>query len=482
MAESIAIVGLGPSGPDHVTGRALELLGDTDRTVIVRTLRHPAAVALATQRDVITCDDIYDISDNFDDVYVRIAERVLNVPGPVVYAVPGSALVGERAVRMIRDRAAVDGRPVEVAPGLSFLDLVYDRVGIDPLVSGVQVVDARDLPDPLPFHLPTVVTQVDRPVLAADLAVELARVLPDETAVVVLQDLGGKNETVNEVELAALATVDVDERTSVFVAAADVGWIGLVKTNRILRDECPWDREQTHHSLVRYLIEETYETIDALGRLPQEAPGGEVDYGAYAEVEEELGDLLLQVVFHATLAREVAAFDVEEIAEGIRRKLVVRHPHIFGDVVAPDAGSVERNWEQIKAEEKPRASVLDDVPAVLPALARADKIQRRAATVGFDWDDLGPVLDKVVEELTEVRETLHDGVGTSDEIGDLLFSVVNLARHLGTEPEASLREATDRFDRRFRHVEASAAAAGRTLFDMSMTEMDALWDRAKAAE
>ncbi len=482
MADRLTIVGLGPSGGEWIEPGVRDVLADLSATVVVRTLRHPAAETVAADRAVISCDDLYEAADNFEDVYEAIADRVLGIDGAVVYAVPGSAVVGERAVPIMRARALAAGRDVVVVPGIGFLDLIYDRLGIDPLVTGVQIVDGRDLPDPLPLHLPTVVSQVDRPVVLADVAVELGKVLDDAAPITVLRDLGGAEEFVDEVALRDLSGVAVDERTSLFVPAADVGWIGLVHTNRRLRRECPWDREQTHHTLVRHLIEETYETVDALQQLAPEAPDGVVDYGAYAELEEELGDLLLQVVFHATLAREAAAFDVEEVAERIRRKLVARHPHVFGDVVAEDAGTVKRNWEQIKRDEKSRVSALDGVPGSLPALARADAIQRRAATVGFDWDELEPVIAKVTEELAEVRDTIDDGERTAEEIGDLLFAVVNLSRHLGTEPEVALRSAIERFDTRFRRVEELAAAGSRPLAEMSISELDILWERVKSGE
>ena len=219
------------------------------------------------------------------------------------------------------------------------------------------------------------------------------------------------------------------------------------------------------------------------------APGGDTDYGVYAEVEEELGDLLLQVVFHATLAREVAAFDVEEVAEGIRRKLVHRHPHVFGDVTATEPAQVLANWEALKAEEKQRESLMDDVPTALPAIARADKLQRRAASVGFDWQDPTPVLAKLHEEIEELGEAIRElpaaGLGPSeraavhDELGDVLFAAVNLSRHLALDPELALRHAADKFADRFRIVEGLASDSGRDLADMTLTEMDGLWGQAK---
>jgi MazG family protein len=231
--------------------------------------------------------------------------------------------------------------------------------------------------------------------------------------------------------------------------------------------------------LLSHLIEEAYETVDSIRALPAEAPAGEPDYGAYAEVEEELGDLLLQVVFHATLAREVGAFDVEEVAEVIRRKLVRRHPHVFGAIVADDAETVIQNWEAIKGEEKGRVSLMDDIPTAMPAIVRADKVQRRAKSVGFDWDEVAPVFDKIQEEIAELTAEAHDQGRATEELGDLLFAVVNLARHLEVDAELALAGASDRFSDRFRSMEHEAIEAGRGLAEHTLEELDALWDRAK---
>lgn len=251
----------------------------------------------------------------------------------------------------------------------------------------------------------------------------------------------------------------------------------MVTTNRVLRVECPWDRAQTHHSLLRHLIEETYETVEAVSALPESAPTGPADFGAYALLEEELGDLLLQVVFHAGLAAEAGAFDVDEVAEQIRRKLVRRHPHVFGDIEVSGAGEVLANWEVLKSEEKSRESLMDDIPTALPGIARADKIQRRAATVGFDWPDVDPVLAKVEEELGELRAAGEET--RTDELGDLLFAVVNLARHLHVDPEIALARASDTFVVRFRMMERLAAGREITLASLDLAAMDALWDEAK---
>lgn len=472
----ILITGLGPAGLDRLPVETRRRLLDPEVTVVVRTLAHPAAAELARQRPVESCDDLYEQAAGFEEVYRGIVARVLHLAdtGPVAYAVPGSALVGERAVTLIREAAAAAGLAVEVAPGESFLSLVLERAGADPLERGLQVLDGRGLPEPLLLHLPTVIAQVDTAMVLLEVRDALLRLLPPETRVTLLADLGGPRERVERLALTELGAEHAGLRVSLFLDPIPPGWPGLVQTNARLRRECPWDRRQTHHSLARHLIEEAYETVAALEALPPEAPGGEPDYPGYVEVEEELGDLLLQVVFHAILAAETGAFGVEEVAEGIRRKLVRRHPHVFGEVVAETAEAVLANWEQLKQEEKGRESLLDGVPEALPALSRAHALQSRAATVGFDWPDLEGVVSKVHEEIGEV---LAEGARHADEVGDLLFSVVNLARHLTVDPEQALRRAAARFERRFRLMEKAGSLSG-----LSLEEMDRRWEAAKAGE
>ena len=447
------------------------MLLDPALTVVVRTLQHPAATELAAQRSVVACDDLYEAAADFATVYQGIVARVHSLAdlGAVVYAVPGSPLVGEEAVR----RLVADGS-VEVIPGESFLDLVLLRTGLDPLERGLQVLDAHALGFPLLLHVPTLICQVDTPVSVLMVRDALQALLPPDTPLVRLADLGSPDEVVETVTLEDFRSEHGGLRVTLLIDVPAPGWPGLVRTNARLRAECPWDREQTHHTLARHLLEEAYEALAAIEALPVSAPAGEPDIAGYVEVEEELGDLLLQVVFHATLAAEAGIFGIEEVAEAIRRKLVARHPLVFGDVEANTAEQVLANWDRLKTAEKGRESLLDGVPAALPALSRAESLQRRAAGVGFDWPDLTGVVAKVNEELAEVLEV---GADRTHEIGDLLFSVVNLARHLEVDPEQALRGAVHRFDRRFRAVESSG-----NLQAMTLEEMDAAWERAKGEE
>jgi tetrapyrrole methylase family protein/MazG family protein len=239
-----------------------------------------------------------------------------------------------------------------------------------------------------------------------------------------------------------------------------------------LRKECPWDREQTHDSLRIYLLEEAYEVLDAMDKKNSD------------RFCDELGDLLLQVVFHAEIARENGSFDMGDVVDGICRKLILRHTHIFGDVKCGTAGEVLSNWEEIKKKEKGLKShtgVLNDVPASLPALMRSYKVQQKAAQVGFDWDDIKDVFSKVEEELEELKEAWNrkNTENMADELGDLLFSVVNLSRFMGVQPELCLNKTIQKFISRFEYIEKESEENGRKLQDMTLQEMDELWNEAK---
>lgn len=250
---------------------------------------------------------------------------------------------------------------------------------------------------------------------------------------------------------------------------------------------CPWDLEQDFRSIAPYTIEEAYEVADA------------IEKGDLVDLKEELGDLLLQVVYHAQMAKEAGAFGFDDVADAITRKMIRRHPHVFGDAKTRAAGASPGFWERIKAEERAEkaaargaadsgdaasASILDDVPLNFPALSRAVKLQRKAARVGFDWPSLAPVFSKMREELSELEEAVAGGDpdDIEDEFGDLLFVMANVARHLKIDPEASLRRTNEKFVRRFARVEQLLAAQGRTPEMATLEEMDALWDAAKAEE
>ena len=241
---------------------------------------------------------------------------------------------------------------------------------------------------------------------------------------------------------------------------------------RILRAPggCPWDAEQTHQSIRRNFLEEAYEAAEA------------IDEGSPEHLKEELGDVLLQVVMHARMEEEAGRFNLDGVADGICKKLIYRHPHVFGDVAVSGTGEVLSNWEALKRKEKGQATNTDALEAVaraLPALWRAEKVQKKARKAGFDWPDVSGALDKLSEELEELKTAAAEGTNVAEELGDLLFSAVNAARFLKVDPEDALNGATDKFIGRFRKVEAQAAAQGKAMEDMSLEELDALWERAK---
>ncbi len=252
----------------------------------------------------------------------------------------------------------------------------------------------------------------------------------------------------------------------------------LLKIMARLRDPeqgCPWDREQTYASIVPHTIEEAYEVADAIARED------------WAELRDELGDLLFQVVFYAQIAREEGRFEFSDVARGIADKMTRRHPHVFGDERYADAAEQTAAWERIKAAEKtaPPTGALDGVPLALPALTRAVKLQKKAAKVGFDWGALEPVLAKIAEEIGEIRHEIASNAAPerlADELGDVLFAVANLARHLHLDPEAALRGTNAKFERRFRQVESWLMEVGRTPAESTLSEMDGLWERAKLEE
>jgi tetrapyrrole methylase family protein/MazG family protein len=461
----VVVVGLGPAGAELFTQATIDAIGRIPHR-FVRTARHPSAPSIA---GATSFDPLYDEAASFDEVYARIVEALVaaaRAHGEVLYAVPGSPLVAERTVELLRADGRVD---VEIVPALSFLDLVWAQLGVDPVDAGVRLVDGRRFAvEAAGERGPLLIVQCDTRAVLSDIKLSLeAERAPEVT---VLHHLGLPDADVRTVAWVELdRSVEPDHLTSLWVpalaapvASEVVRFAELVRT---LREQCPWDREQTHQSLTRHLLEETYEVLEAIEGLPASTP----------HLEEELGDLLFQVVFHATLAAEAGEFTLADVARGIHDKLVHRHPHVFGDVEAHTPDVVMRNWERIKRDEKGRESLMDGIPGALPSLLYAHKVQRKAASVGFDWDSPAAVYPKVAEELREVETDPGD-----EEIGDLLFAAVNLARHLKVDPEAALRGATAKFRDRFRAMEALAAARGVELGSLDLAGLDALWDEVKA--
>ena len=477
---SVVVVGLGPGDASHITRRALDAITAAPIRYL-RTARHPSAHLVGP--DAISFDDVYESAASFDDVYAMIVDRLIDaahVHGEVLYAVPGSPLVLERTVRLLR---ADDRITCRVLPAISFLDLAYDRLGIDPVETGLRLVDGQEFATATAgWSGPMLVAHTHANWVLSDIKLAVESATGDEP-VVILQRLGTDDETVVHTTWSELdRTVQVDHLTCIYVPAmaASVGaeLVRFHELARVLREQCPWDQEQTHQSLVKYLVEETYEVVDAIHALDPDDPATDDD------LVEELGDLLYQVEFHATIAEQEGRFTIADVAQRVHDKLVRRHPHVFGDVHVEDADEVVSNWDAIKRTEKQRSSVFDGVPTSQPSLSYAHAVQRKAAKVGFDWPDVHGALPKIAEETAEVMQAVAAGDAdhVATEVGDLLFAVVNVARHLGVEPESALRAATHKFRRRFEGVESLAKTQGIDLLTADLAVLDALWDQVKADE
>ena len=424
----VVVVGLGPAGPDLVTAAVLDAI-ERIPVRFLRTFRHPSA---GVARQATSCDDLYEEAASIGDVYAGIVERLVTAAGEhgeVLYAVPGSPWVAEASVGLLVADARVE---VEVLAGLSFLDLLWDRLQLDPLAAGVRLVDGRRFAvEAAGERGPLVVAQCDSAAVLSEVKLAVEEAPP---SVVVFQRLGLPDESTAELEWADLDRALVpDHLTTLWIPAlaSPVGaeLVRFSELVRTLRARCPWDREQTHASLTRYLLEETYELLESIEEVERVVvDGGELG-AAYEHLEEELGDVLFQVFFHATLAAEAGHFDVAGVARTVHDKLVRRHPHVFAGLEVAGTDDIVRNWDRIKAEEKGRSGPMDGIPANLPALLYAHKVQRRATALGVEVD---------------VPTTIGD-VTTAAQVGTALFSLVAASRRLGLDPEGTLRAVTARF-------------------------------------
>ncbi len=480
----IIIVGLGPGHPSHLTRAAWDVLAAASE-IWLRTARHPTVEGLPAHLARHSFDEVYESVEDFAQVYEIIAEKVLELglrPEGVVYGVPGHPHVAEATVALIRARAAGRSLAVRLVPGISFVEPALEALGVDALPN-LHLADALDLaarhhPS---FHpdAPVLVAQVYSPALASDVKLTLMNQYPDDHEVTLVHAVGTLDEKVERLPLYAMdRSPHIAHLTALYVpplpqASAFETFQDTIAHLRA-PDGCPWDREQTHQSLRTNLLEETYEVLTA------------IDDDDPVALREELGDLLLQIVLQSQIALEYGEFSLAEVIAGIQAKIVRRHPHVFGDLKVSGVGEVLENWEKLKAaerngDEKPDKGALGTLPPGLPALMQADTYQRRAARVGFDWPDISGVKAKVLEELAEL-DRVTDEKEVEDEVGDLLFAVVNLARWLKVDPEAALRAANAKFARRFAQVEAAAKAQGRDMKQMTLEELDALWEAAKRGE
>ena len=474
---TIIIAGLGPGGARQMSLETVDFMHKADK-VILRTSVHPSVHELDDENiKYTTCDFCYS-EETFDKVYEKISDHCLeNAKGTtLLYAVPGSPMVAEKSVLLLIEKAKKEGLTVKVLPAISFLDVLFTELNIDP-VDGLVVVDALKHDDLFKSEgLPLVITQVYDKNIASDLKLLLMEKYSDEKKIIFLRNLGMEDKEVKEISLYELdRQKNIDHLTSIFIPAekdimTDLN--PLVETMATLRSPngCPWDNEQTSETLKRYLIEEVYEVIEAIDDDDMDA------------LCDELGDLLLQIVFHARIAEEQSIFTIKDVVARIVDKMYRRHPHVFGTINVNSSDEVINNWEEIKKQEYTnRKKILDGVPRGLPALMVAEKMQKKAAKVGFDWDDIKDVWGKVDEEILELKEAIakKDKQETENELGDILFALANLARHLGVDPEIALMGTNKRFKERFTYIEDEIKKNSKKWEDFSLEELDVFWREAK---
>ena len=478
---AIHIVGLGCGDEKQLTLGTIELL-QSGMPVYVRTHRHPSMSWLQAHDIAYTSfDDLYDNAEDFASLYTHIASVLVQaaVSGSVLYAVPGHPLVAERVSQILLDMARTGEVTVHVHAAVSAVDGITASLGIDP-ASGLVIQDALDY-KLIATTVPQLILQVYSRQVASMLKLTLMENYRDEDEVILVQSAGVEGD--EHIEMMKLYELDqrdtFDHLTSLYlpratrIVASRYPLDPLVEVMEKLRGEngCPWDQEQDHLSLRRYCLEEACEVIAAIN-------SGDTD-----GTIDELGDLMLQIAFHAQIGFEEGEYDLNDIVGAICAKMIRRHPHVFGSAEAESSEEVLLLWEQIKQRERGDEAklLLHGVGKGLPALMRARKIQEKASSVGFDWPDASGAIAKVHEELGELLEAAQhaDLRAMEMELGDLLFSVVNWSRFLGIDPELALHGSSDKFSSRFSKMEKESALSGKNLITMTLSELDVAWDSIK---
>ena len=496
----LSVVGLGPGDWSQLTLGVYERLQSAG-VIYLRTQVHPTVAALRERlgpaREWRGFDELYDRAASFEELYEEIAEAVLAAvraeDRSVVYAVPGHPLMGERSVALLWERGQAAGIEVEVLDGLSFLEPVARVLAFDPVAAGVQLVDGAALDAPAEGSLgatwsglsprvisagrPMLIAQVYNRRVATACKLWLLERYPETHPICVVRAAGTPLSQVWDAVLAELDhTEGFDHLTTLYVPPLDpladprgLATLPFLTARLRAEDGCPWDRKQTLHSLKGHLLEEAHEAVAAIDEEDPDA------------MTEELGDVLLLISMLAQIGEEEGSFDLPSVMEAVTTKLIRRHPHVFGDLSLETAGAVLVNWERMKVEEKrPEESALSGVPLAMPALIASQNMQRKAAALGFEWESVAGVYAKIEEELREIREA-----GEADrleEVGDLLFVIVSLCRHLSLDADEALRKANAKFRRRFGAVESLCVRRGLTLSALGPSGLDALWSEVKAAE
>lgn len=478
----IRVVGLGYADEAALPVEIVNIL-ESEKPLWLRTEKHPVVSWLKEKGIQFQAfDDHYEDQTDFASVYDQIVASLFKLAkeeSTLIYAVPGHPMVAERTVQLLLEQCDQEGVMVEIVGGTSFLDGIFSRLKFDP-IEGFSLLDGTNLSKhQLNPSVHQLIGQVYSRLVASDVKLTLMEVYPVDTPITIATSIG--NPHLEKITTLPLYQLDHEEMftdfTSLYVPPINDPLVlprrfeTLVYLFEYLRgpEGCPWDRKQTHKSLRQYLIEETYEFLEAVAVDDEEA------------MEDELGDVLLQVMLHAQIAKESESFDIYDVVENLVKKMIRRHPHVFGDQKVDTASKVIQNWEEIKSKEKnqqKRSSILEGIPQGLPALTLAYKLQKKSAKVGFDWERKEELGAKITEELLELFQA-KTKEEVDEEMGDLLFVVANLARVFGVEPETALMDACHKFRRRFGYIEKKAKEKEKNLQEITVDQMNRWWNEAK---
>ena len=478
----IKIVGLGPGAPESLTIGAVEAL-ENSKNLYFRTEKHPTEDYLKKRLESFnTCDNYYEEGHSFDEVYSNIAKNIIKEykkSGELVYAVPGHPLVAERSVVNLINLCKENDIEYKILPAVSFIDAMMDRLQIDP-IEGLKVIDAFDIKNQiLDKRIGTIITQVYNPLIASEVKLELLEYYNDETEIYYVRAAGIEGEeSIRKIPIYELdMQEDIDYLTSVYIPK-DVNnkkdFYDLIHTIEMLRGEdgCSWDREQTHESIKNSLLEEAYEVVEA---IEDENIDGLI---------EELGDVLLQVVFHSVIGKEDGYFNVSDVIETITNKMIYRHPHVFKNKTDATSDEVLDSWDELKKKEKNYETLTEEINGIaktLPSLTKAHKVQKKVSKVGFDFENINEAIKKIEEEIREVLDVYKDNNREKiiDEMGDLLFACVNLSRLLNVDEEEALNKSTKKFIKRFKFIEDNILKQGKDFNNVTLDEMNTLWEDSK---
>lgn len=477
----IYVIGLGPGSIDSLTLGAVQRINSGDANFL-RTEKHPTVEYFKENKiPYKSFDYLYEAEEEFENVYKKIVDELIreSKDKDINYFVPGNPMVAEKTVELLIEK----GLDIEIISGMSFIEPIIELVVRDP-INGLKLVDGAEFSSlVIDINCDLLITQVYNTRILSEIKIALSEIYGDEYEVYLIHSAGVKGEE----EIYKIPVYELDRSskttalTSIYVPKMDkinkkvFDFSDLLGIMKLLRSEngCPWDREQDHKSIRQSVIEEAYEVVEA------------IDNDDLDGLIEELGDLLLQVIFHSQIADEEGEFNIYDVMSSLGKKLIYRHPHVFLQKNVENSSEVVYNWNKLKYEKRNITRFTDklkDIPK-LPALMTSFKIQEKAAEIGFDWEDLNGPIHKVKEEYEEVKEAIakyeigHEKI--EDEIGDLLFAVVNLSRFLKVNPEVALYRTINKFIKRFEFIEKAVEESGKNLEDMTLEELDRLWNESK---